>query len=104
MTGVNSQSFSRLQVAHDEFTGEFEPGRSLAAELLQQEAVATENARSERLLEADRNLNLRGRAQKAVAMNHVFVSRRDFDRHDVAGQFGGKGQLTTRTDGPIFRH
>jgi len=53
MPGVNAQSFARLQVADDEFARKFEPCCALAAEVLKQEAAASENARAKRLLEAD---------------------------------------------------
>jgi len=82
----------------------FEPGSSLSGESLQQEAVAAEDARAQRLLKADANLYLRSGTEKAVTVNHVFVSRRDFNRHDVARQFSGEGQFTAWTDGPIFSH
>src|SRR5580693_4484031 len=94
MARMNAQSFAGLQVAHDEFSGEFEPGSPLSAESLQQEAVAAEDARAQRLLKADANLYLRSGTEKAMTVNHVFVSRRDFDRHDVARQFSGEGQFT----------
>src|ERR1700677_3741149 len=94
MARMNAQSFAGLQVAHDEFPGEFEPRRSLSGESLQQEAVAPEDARAQRLLKGDINLYLRSGTEKAVTVNHVFVSWRDFDRHDVARQLSGKGQFT----------
>src|SRR5579863_691845 len=91
MTRMNAQSFAGLHVAHDEFPGEFEPSRSLSGQSLQQVAVATEDARAQRLLKADTDLYLRSRTEKAVTVNHVFVSRRNFDRHNVARQFSGEG-------------
>src|SRR5260370_33880622 len=69
MTGVNAQSLSRLQVANHELAGKFKPRSPLSAQPLQQKATASENARTQRLLEADGNLNLRCRAQKPVTMN-----------------------------------
>src|SRR5215813_9263291 len=99
-----AQSFSRLQVADDEFAGEFEPGGALSAEVLEQEAAAAEDARAERLLEAYGNLNLRRGAQKALAMNHVLVPGRDLNRHDVSGQLGRERHLARRADGAVFGH
>ena len=77
----------------NDFAGEFEPRGALPADLLQKEAVAAEDARAERLLEADAELDLRRGAEKAVAVNHVLVSGGDVDGKDVAGNAGGKGDL-----------
>src|SRR5260370_704104 len=85
MTGMNAQSFAGLQDADHELTGKFKPGSPLPTEPLQQETAAADNACAKRWLEADGNLNLRCRAQKAVAMNHEFASRRNFHRHNVPG-------------------
>ena len=71
---------------------------------MQQEAVAAKDARAQRLLEADADLNLRGGAEKAVAVNHVFVSGRDFDGHDVAGEFGGERDLAGGPGGAVLGH
>ena len=53
VAGMHTQSFSRLQVANNEFAGKFELGGALSAEVLEQKAAAAENARAKRLLEAD---------------------------------------------------
>jgi hypothetical protein len=91
MAGMDAESFSRLKIFDDEFAGKFEPGRALSAEVLQEEAVAAEDAGAERLLESDADLNLRRGAQKAVTVNHVFAAGADFNGHDVAGKLGGEG-------------
>src|SRR5882724_6147922 len=101
---MHAQSFSGLQVAQDEFAGKLKPGGALSAEVLKQKAAATENARTQRLLEADRNLNLRRRAKKSVAMDHVLVPGRDLNRHDVSGQLGRKRHLAGSADGAVFGH
>jgi hypothetical protein len=88
---MDSESFSGLKIFDDEFAGKFEPGSALSAEVLQEEAIAAEDARAERLLESDADLNLRRCAQKAVSVNHVFVAGADFNGHDVAGKLGGEG-------------
>jgi hypothetical protein len=72
--------------------------------MLEQKAAAAKNSRAQRLLEADGNLDLRRRAQKAVAMNHVLVSRRDFHRNNVPGQLGRKRHLAGDAGGTIFGH
>ena len=61
-----------------------------AGKLLQDEAVAAENAGAERLLKAHRELHAFGRAEKAVTVDHVVVSRRDVDLHDLARNLGGE--------------
>ena len=71
---------------------------------MQEETAAAENPCAQRLLEADGNLNLRGRAKKAVAMNHVLASWRDFNRHDVPGQLGRKRYLAGSANGAVFGH
>ena len=104
VTGMDAQSFAGLKIAHYQFSGEFEPGGALSAGLLQQEAVAPENSRAQRLLEADADLNLRRGAEEAVAVNHVLVSRRDFHGDDVAGKLGREGELAGGADGAVFGH
>src|SRR5260370_27648532 len=74
MPRMDPQSFSRLQIAHHEFAGEFKPCSALPAEPFQQKATAAKNTSAQRLLKPERNLNLRRGAHKAVAMNHVFAS------------------------------
>src|SRR5208337_832830 len=68
VAGMHAESLAGLKIAHDQLSGQFEPGGALSAESLQQETVAAENARPQRLLEADANLNLRRGAQKAVTV------------------------------------
>ncbi len=45
-----------------------------AVDLLEEEAVAAEDSRAERLLEADAERDAGGGAEEAVAVNHVLVS------------------------------
>ena len=58
------------------FAGEFEPRDALAADLLQEEAVAAEDAGAERLLEADAEFDAGGGAEEAVAVDEVLVAGR----------------------------
>src|SRR5438270_769296 len=101
---MHPQCFSRLQVANNQLAGELEPRGTLSTQMLQKKAAAAENSCAKRLLEPDRNLDTRCRTQKAVAMDHVFVSRRDFDRHNVARQLGCEGDLACRADRAVFGH
>src|SRR5215469_7435346 len=39
-----------------------------------------------------------------MAVNQVFLTGRYFDRNDVAGEFGGEGQLTGGADSTVFGH
>src|SRR5580658_97783 len=104
VAGMDAQGFAGLQVADNEFAREFEPGSALSADLLQQEAVAAENSGAQGLLEADADLNLRRGAEEALTVNHVFVAGRDFDGHDVAGEFRGEREFAGVADGAIFGH
>src|SRR5581483_6681946 len=74
---MDSEGFAGLQVPSDELSGELKPGSALPAELLQQEAVATEDAGAERLLKSYADLNFRRTTQESVTVNHVFVARRN---------------------------
>src|ERR1700690_888906 len=58
---IPPQGFARLQVLHDQLTRKLDPCGSRSADVLQQEAVAAENSRPQRLLEADADLDLRRR-------------------------------------------
>ena len=86
------------------FAGELEPRGALAADLLQEEAVAAEDARAEGLLEADAELDAGGGAEEAVAVDEVLVARADLDRDDVAGDAGGEGDLAGCADGAVLGH
>src|SRR6201987_2184855 len=87
MSRMHPQSFARLQILHDQLAGKLDPCGPGSADVLQQEPVASEDSCPQRLLEADADLNLRRRTQKTVPMNHVFVSRANFDRHNMPRQF-----------------
>jgi len=104
VAGMHEQRFAGCEVFDDHFAGKFEPGGSDAGDFLQEESVAAEDARSERLLEADADLDLVGGAQEAVAMDHEFVAGADFDRDDVAGDAGGECDLAGCSEGAVFGH
>src|ERR1700690_564269 len=104
MSRMHPQSFSRLKIADHEFAGKFQPRGPLPAQFLQKKAVAAENSRAQRLLEGDGDLNLRCPAQKAVAMNQVLVSRRDFNRNNVSRQLGRKRDFAGNPGGAILGH
>src|SRR6185437_11672442 len=101
---VNAQSFPGLQVAHHQFAREFQPRRSLTAQLLQKESIAAEDARSQRLLKRNRYLNLGRSAKETMAMDHVFVPGPNLDRHNVSGQLGGEGNFARNSDRAVFGH
>ena len=96
---MDAQGFSRLQILRHQLTGELEPGRALPADMLQQEAVAAEDAGAERLLKADAELDLRRGAEEAMPVHHVLLTGTDLDRHDVAGKLGGERQFSRRSHG-----
>src|SRR5579859_6299370 len=101
---MNAQGFAGAQILDDQFSGKLEPSGTLAAEMLKDESASTKNSRTQRLLETDTNLNLRRRAKKPVAVNHVFMARADLDRHNVSWKFCRKRQFARRSHGAIFGH
>lgn len=102
--GMDTERFARTQVAHDNFTAQFKPGSSCARDLLQQEAVAAEDACTEGLLKAHAKLNLWGCAQKAMPMNEVLMAWPDFDRKDVPGDLRRKSDFTLATLRLVLGH
>ena len=58
MAGVYAEHFAGLEVFDDDFAGELEPCRAYSADALEEEAVAAEDASTERLLKADAELDL----------------------------------------------
>src|SRR5437879_13482096 len=85
MAGVDAEEFAGGQIFDDDFAGEFEPGGSLPGDLLEEEAVAAEDAGAEGLLEADAELDAGGGAEEAVTVDEVLVAVADGDGEDVAG-------------------
>src|SRR4029077_11565186 len=102
--GMNAKRLARLQVLDNQFSGQLDPGRSLAADTLQHEAASSKNSRAQGLLETDANLDIRHGTQKAVAVNHVFAAGADLDGNDMPGEFCGEGQFTRGAHGAIFGH
>ena len=98
MAGMYAQSFAGLKIAYHELSREFEPGRALSADLLQKKAIAAKDSRAQGLLKADADLNLWSGAQEAMPVNHVLMSRRNFDGHDMPREFGSEGEFPRRTD------
>jgi hypothetical protein len=101
---MDAKEFAGRQVLDDELTGELKPGDSLPGYFLQEEAVTTEDARAEGLLEADAEFDAGGGAEKAVTVDQVLVTWADLDRHDMAGDAGGKGDLAGGTDRAVLGH
>jgi len=97
-----AESFAGLKIAHDEFAGEFEPEGALSGDALEYESAATENSRTQRLLEAQADLNLRSATEESVAVNQIFVPGGNFDGNDVAGKLGGESQFARRP--PMARY
>src|SRR5262249_29142007 len=93
MTGMHKQDLTRGEVLHDQFAGELDPCHSIAANALQEEPAAPEDARTQRLLKADADSDLWGSAEEAVTMNEVLHTLPDLDRHDMTRHFCGKRHL-----------
>ncbi len=104
VAGMDAEGFASGEVFDDDFAGELEPGGSLSRDLLQEEAVAAEDARAERLLEADAEFDASGGAEEAVAVDEVFVSVAHGDGDDVAGDAGGEGDLAGDSVGAVLGH
>src|SRR5690349_20165924 len=104
MTRMNAERFTGAQILDHQFPRKLEPGSALAADMLKDETASAKDSRAQRLLESDANLNLRGRAKKPMAVNHVFMARADLDRHNVSGKFCRKRQFARPTHGAIFGH
>ncbi len=66
---VHSQQLTRLKVLYDQLTGELEPCHPYAADPLEEESVASEDAGTERLLKPNPKLNACCRTKEAVSMN-----------------------------------
>src|SRR5579863_4920559 len=102
--GMNAESLSRAKVSDHKFARQFQPGHALSAKFLQQEAVAAEDSRAQRLLEAYADLNLRSRTKKTMAVNHVFLGWPYLKGNDVSRHFCGEGQFSRGTGSSVFRH
>jgi len=101
---MNAQRVARLQVVHDHLAVELNPGLALSLEPLQAKPGASENPRTQPLLEADRELDPDGGSHEAVAMNHVALARRDLQGQDLARQLGGKRKQAGATDRRVLGH
>src|SRR5215472_5136039 len=94
VTRVHAQRFAGLQITNDDLTAQLKPRSAVAGNSLQQESIAAEDPRPQRLLERDAELNLRCGAEEAVTVNRELVSGADFHGHDVARDLGREANLT----------
>jgi hypothetical protein len=104
VAGVHAESFAGCEVFDDDFTGEFKPRRSLTVNFLQKEAIATEDSCSKRLLKADAECDASSGTEKAMAMNHVLMPVRYFNRDDVARDAGRKSNLPGSAISAVLGH
>src|SRR4029079_13617137 len=104
MSGMYEERFTGRQVLHDQLAGEFEPRHTVSRNPLQQEAAASENARSERLLEADTDGDLRRGAQKTVTVHEIFLAGRNLYRDNVAGNLRRERDLARILHGTVLGH
>src|SRR5437879_4157815 len=103
MSGMHAEVLSGLEIANDQLPGQLDPRDSLATDFLQQESIAAENARTERLLETNADLDLRRGAEKSLAVNHVLVPRRNLDGNDVPRKLGGESRFSRSSNGEVLR-
>ena len=104
VAGMDAQDFAGGKVLHDQLAGELDPRRSLAGDLLEQEAVAAKDAGAQRLLEADADGDAVGGAEEAVAVDHVLLAGADGDGDDVARDLGGERDFAGILHGAVFSH
>ena len=101
---MHTQRLAGRQVLDDQLPAQFKPSRSLAGKLLQEESVAAEDARAQRLLKADADGDLRSGAKEAMAVHHVLLPRDELDGHNVPRHLGGEGNLAGILHGAVFGH
>src|SRR6202012_2401061 len=104
MTGMYSQRLAGLQVTHDDLAAQLQPRGAISVELLQQKSVTAEDARAERLLKADAQLNLRRGAEEAMTVNQELMPRTDLNRQNVSGNLGREADLAGITLRGVLRH
>ena len=92
MTGVDAQALAGGELVGRDLSGELDPGRAVALEALEEEALPTEDGAAEGLLHGDGRRDVRRPAQPAVAMDYVLRSRCDLDGEDPPGKLGCKDQ------------
>jgi len=93
MAGMDAESLAGAEFLKNDFAGELDPGDAFAADFLQEESVASEDACAERLLEGYSDLNLRRGAEEAVAVDHEVVAGMDVDGQNVAGERGWRRRV-----------
>ena len=104
MAGMDAEGFAGAELLKNDFAGELDPGDAFAADFLQQETVAAEDACTERLLEGDSDLDLRRGAEKAVAVDHEVVAGVDVDGQNVSGDAGSEGEFSGCAEGAVLGH
>ena len=104
VAGMDTQDLSGLKIFDHQLTRKLQPGRALTAHTLQDEAAATKDTGTQRLLEADAELYLRGRTEEAVPMDQVLVTGRNLHRNDVSRNLGRKSHLARIVEGPVLGH
>src|SRR6185437_4291678 len=104
VAGMNAQRLAGLKVAHDDLAAQLQPCGPIAVELLQQESVAAEDARAERLLEAHPQLNLRGGAEETMTVNQKLVSGSDLNGQNMPGNLGCESDLAGITLRRVLGH
>jgi hypothetical protein len=86
VAGMHAQRPALGKIKSDHVASQLDPGPALAADALQHEALAGEDARSEGLLEARGDPDAGGACQKAAPVHQVLPAGSDLDRQDAAGK------------------
>ena len=101
---MNAQRVARLQVVHDDLAVQLHPCVALPGQPLHAKSRAAEDARTQSLLKADRELDPDVGAHEAVPVNEVAVAGRDVQGDDLPRQLGGESEEPRPTDRGVFGH
>jgi hypothetical protein len=104
MAGMHAQHLTGSQVVGDDFAAKFDPGAAGAGQALQQEAIAAENARTERLLKAGGQAHPFGGANEAVLVDQVAAAGLHLDFSHLAGDFCREGDHAGLRRRTVFGH
>ncbi len=103
---MHAQELARLEVVGDDLAAQLAPGAALTMDLLEAEAVTTEETGAQVLLKADRQLHAPDTCHEGVAMRKVAVARlrRDVERKDLSRQARGERDHSRPTLRGVLAH
>ena len=101
---MHAQGVARLQVVDHHLAMQLDPRPALSLQALHTKAGASEDARTQSLLKADRKLDADGGAHEPVPVNHVALVGGDLERQDLPGQLGRKRKQARPTNCGVLGH